>query len=1102
MFFLAETPKALLDHASVHLARIRDLHARHWLICPGRGRSEYLLQKWAQLSGIASHAQEIDLRVLLEQIAATGRAHFDFDKLRLAVCDSLPRVAEAHPGALPLQKSLPLTPVSASVLSWSSVLAKVLDDTMQCREGEARWGSGAFLEYIANDTEVSKIVATHPGALTEQEFEVSIQAWIQTWQTKGGVPHLWIQLDAGLALLQFRRLLHLVETLEKKVPGRVHLFALAPSQQYWAHLKLRSSFRKTGMTEKDPDTHPGGLLWAFGRYSQDLQKQLADTLQATGDGGVDLESPAPKDNLLGWLQRSCREASPTEATMRPPITPGEASLTVHSTHTRLREMEVCRDRILQALREIPDLRYEEILLLLTNPKEQAPYVEAAFQASPECRLPFRILGFGQAVPSGFAATLENLLQSLTGRLTLETLQGLLESPLIADKFAFNEADEEGKTVIQWLADAQFRWGFTPEHRREFQNIPENRWNLLWALGRLGLGAIVKEGQRNTPLETTEPAHSTVPLERTSGLGLKLLAKLALFARRLQDAREQWSRTPARTILEWNQLASSLAETFLSRDDSVAGQHATDFQNKILPALNRANLEGLQLDAGAYRRLLTEKLALLTESSSRGPGGIQVADLRQYAGVPARMILITGLDDGAFPKRDERPDWHPLLKNPRPGDPSLRDSDRHALLLALLACGDRLVLSYRGNSDQDSKERPPSTALADLLEIVDQTTCPIQEGVPPHKQVLFSHPLNGFSPAAFSVHNALQQQGMTPSDHRAAQVLSSRETLSPLKGPWFFTQAPEENFPVSFQMLRKLILEPCALLLERLGIRLPEQAPELLRGDLLETGSLEDWAIKDELLKAFLEDQDPALVKKRLAASGKIPRGKLGDLVLFAADTKLKDLKDRLAAHVPIRPEARVVRKYRIEVTDTGGGGRSLLIEGTPKSGWYQIPGQTTLFYFSASSFEHSQQKRELSCLLEALGIVASADPLGPPPPTHLSAHFCDDTFEHPLPKPTDAIKALEQLLPLLRLARQCALPFWPDVENCTQWRKPNSNSNTPPVCDSPSTRYAFRGCTDPFLWRPEGLPDWLPNPAQPIALRISEFIALWKQSLGVATTTP
>ena len=333
MFFLAETPKALLDHAGEDLARVRSVRARHWLICAGRGRSEYLLQKWARVAGIASHAQEIDLRVLLEQIAATNRPHFDFDKLRLAVCDSLPRVAEGRPGALPVPKSLPLSPVSASVLSWASVLAKVLDESMQCRDGDARWGESVFLKDIVQDSEVSAVFATHPGMLSEQEFEVSIQSWIQDWNAKGGVPHLWIQVDSGPPALQFRRLLHLVESLQRTVPGHVRIFALAPSKHYWSHLKLRSSSRKNGILEQEPEMHPGGLLWAFGRCSQDLQKQLAETLQATGDGGIDLESAPLKDTLLGRLQASCREAAPTELHLRSPLSPEDTSLSPFHTHS-------------------------------------------------------------------------------------------------------------------------------------------------------------------------------------------------------------------------------------------------------------------------------------------------------------------------------------------------------------------------------------------------------------------------------------------------------------------------------------------------------------------------------------------------------------------------------------------------------------------------------------------------------------------------------------------------------------------------------------------------------------------------------------------------
>jgi exodeoxyribonuclease V gamma subunit len=882
--------------------------------------------------------------------------------------------------------------------------------------------------------------------------------------------------------------------MDRTLPGRVHLFVLAPSKHYWADLALRRASRKTGVLEEAPEMHPGGLLWAFGRNSQDLQKQLAGTLQATGGGGVDLESPPPKDTLLGRLQLSCREAAPTEPHLRLQIQPGDASLTVHSTHTRLREMEVCRDRILQALNGMEGLRHEEILLLLANPKEQAPYVEAAFQGGSEGWLPFRMLGFGQAVPSAFATTLEFFLETLGGRFTLEDLQTLLESPLIADKFEFLQADEEGQTLVTWLADAQFRWGVTPEHRRVFQDVPENRWNLLWALGRLGLGAVVEEGLRDVPLQSTERSLGSIPLERASGLGLRLLAKLAGFVRVLQQARSQWNEKPSRPIADWNAIASSIAKAFVSTRDSLASQHATEFQNTILPGLARAGAGGVELDAGAYRRLLSEKLALLTESSNRGSGGIKVADLRHYAGVPARMILIAGLDDGAFPKRDDRPDWHPFAKDSRPGDPSVRDADRHALLLALLSCEERLVLSYRGGSDQDSKERPPSTALADLLSVIDQTLQPEREGVAPHRQVLFVHPLNGFSPAAFSAENSVHQQGMNLADHRSAHVLARREALIGLRGPWSSSLPAEDFVPASFQMLRKLLSEPSALLLERLGIRLPEEALEIQSGDLIQTGSLEKWSIKDDLLAAMLRGQDAGLIQQRLAASGKIPRGKLGELLLFESDSKLRDLQERVQGLIPLGADARVVRGYRIALAGLGARGGDLVLEGVPQRGWYQKAGDATLLYFSPSTYKQSEEKRELGCLLEALAIVASADPRVPPP-NQLNAHFSDALYESPLPSRNHAVKALAQLIPLLRLARQYALPFWPGVEDCHQWKEGNYGSDAPPACNLPATRYAFRGCWNPFEWSPEGLPSWLADPELPFAVRILKFITDWRRSL-------
>jgi hypothetical protein len=69
------------------------------------------------------------------------------------------------------------------------------------------------------------------------------------------------------------------------------------------------------------------------------------------------------------------------------------------------------------------------------------------------------------------------------------------------------------------------------------------------------------------------------------------------------------------------------------------------------------------------------------------------------------------------------------------------------------------------------------------------------------------------------------------------------------------------------------------------------------------------------------------------------------------------------------------------------------------------------------------------------------------------------------------------------------------VEDCHQWKEGNYGSDAPPACNLPATRYAFRGCWNPFEWSPEGLPSWLADPELPFAVRILKFITDWRRSL-------
>ena len=1147
MLHLAETHPTLLDEIARQLACIREVRARHWLIFPRKGLREATLHRWAQASGIASHSQEVELKELIEQASGGGSARFDVERLRWTIAAALPGLQDRPEFPLPREASL--NPLDATVLASATQLARVIHETLLCRTGDRIWPEGSFLAALVAETTVAELLKTHPGLQTDTEFAASARAWMESWRSKGGLPHLWILLDAGLPARLFQRLLQLLQCLHVQAPEHIHLFAMAPSRDYWADLPIKAKAKGRAKSplplrtaEQDScEPAPGGLLWAFGRASQDLQRQLADTLMAVGDGGADLDSAEPPDSLLGRLQTSCRTAAHLPPEALRPLATDDASLSVHATHTLLRELEVCRDRILQAFQELEGLRHEEILILLANPREQAPLIEAALGGGSEARLPFRLVGGGGLVPSPFAASLLQLLECLQGRLTLNEVQELLENPLIADRFDLDEAEGDGPTLVEWLQDAQFRWGLTPEHRRLYQEVPESRWNLFWALRRLGLGGLVAEGQRDTVLDASGNTPATVPLERTNGLGLALLARMARFATRLSEARNLWCSVGPRSIADWNQALGTIVRECLSTRIGNAAAQAAALHRDILEPLSKAAHPTFPLEASAYLRLLAEKLPALSDSGSRGSGGMTVADLRHYAGVPARVVVVAGLDDGIFPRSEDRPAWHPLVLKPATGDPSIRDSDRHCLLLAILACQERLILSYRGHSDEDGKERPPSTAVSDLLEAANQTTptgLSARTATTPSARdaLTVHHPLNGFSAEAFRADQSTSARGLRTCDHAAAVALRDRLGFPPYPGLWSSPALPAETgWNPSLADLRTVLDQPQRLYASRLGLQLPEEVEAARGEDLIDPDGLERWELRDQLFTARLEGHDTDARVSVLKVSGSLPRGKIGEALLTKTLSELPEVpvfsaSDRLTDTLSFRLTEPALNTDLAPHLDSDSGPTSWIVEGPPRARWYRRSGEAIVWQFFASkSNDAGDHRRQLLFAFDALALAASMPESNPNPFTEARCVGLNSTWTLPMPSPDQARLQLLRLVRLARLARRWPLPFWPKTTGValkkgklstdsaseaatdfpaghdlvkvleaafSQWASENEDNSGGADCGLPATRALFRGCENPYEWAPEGLPEWLPYPGTPLAWRLIAEIEAWRAALN------
>ncbi len=1091
------TPQALLSKMADDLSAVQDPWARQWLILPGAGRAEWVQQRWSDARGIASRSQHLSVRAVVELVAAQA-AHlfsdeaeaYSLEALTLAIADLLPEIPNTP---LPDRDKLPY--IDGPALSWAQHIADAIDMGLLCRFDQTdtsaqRFADDSFLQWICKQANIAPLLAAHIGSLDDEIFSAATKEWLRSWEKKGGCPHLWIQLDTGLPTVLMQRLNHMLSLLPA---DHVHLYLLEPSSLFWGDL---STGRKT-LYWNDED-NAGPLLSPFGRRLQDLHNQAIDLWDSGGDGFY-TDAP-PADTLLGRLQRCSLQDPdiPWDTDTCGILPANDHSFSVHSCRSPLRELEICRDRILQAMHEDSHLRAEEIVVLLASPSDYAPLVTAAFQpqAQHDLHIPFRTLSLNGASNSSIAEAIQLILQALAGRFTQEQFLSLIEHPLIAERFGFDNAGTSGDdNLLNWVQNACFRWGLNRTHRQHYQAHNDERWSLAFALQRLVLGAICDYNR-----QTTDTIEGHVPLSRASGLKVQSLAALAALLEQLIHMREQWADTQPASLATWSERTAHILEQLLGDGGRNEQQQRATLINSILPQLERCAPENIQVNASAFKRLLIPQLDDVTANMSNGVGGVTVASLSSYAGTPAKMIVVCGLGNDRFPRVDDRPDWHPLASSRAWGDPSMRDDDRHNILLCVLAAAQRFVCTYEGGSDNDDKIRPPSTPLADLIDAALQCCKSVDND---KKIFCFEHGLNGFSPQAHQAQASVQTRSFLASDSTHAQTLIAAPP--PAQGLWRQALPLPKNIHIHRRTLKDLINQPCKLFAAELGLHFSEEKISPEQGDRLTIDNLEAWGIRSRLLRSRLlhtDSHNDEHIFRQVQASGELPPGLLGETVWNTVQEKTPNWDGSTLTALQHQEDLPLL-SYRIN-TQT-------------ESLWARDE-TGALHFFTVSSFALPKTKKSapteygspfIQMCIDLL-LFAVQEQIQPSATLHYGTseeHISLTTTQ----TPEELLHTLIQLIPLAQAApipmdKQLftTLSKESDSEKALHnamhhWSEGNSFAGgTSPAKDEAIHRLCFRQLENPFTWLGPDDPSYqsacnamLPDPSFPLAWRFAQALHQW-----------
>lgn len=677
----------------------------------------------------------------------------------------------------------------------------------------------------------------------------------------------------------------------------IYLFQHSPTDQYWADLRSKKSQARTRLERPDEaDYYDTGneLLASWGRQGQAFQDLL---LNEEGLDAVHWEDyiSAGGESLLHRVQDDILTLNDSAQTLRP-----DQSIEISICHSAMRECQVLHDRILAALESDDSLKPEDILVIIPEISRYAPYIEAVFRYDEDSGRPFLPWNLSDITVADEHPLIRIFLQLLSlpsSRFTFSELASYLEVPEIAAQFSLQGQVQE--EVLALLRESEVRWGLDAAHKA-LLDLPETEQN-TWAHGidRLLAGYAMGDAQL---------WEGVAPLEGASGGSASALGRFCSLLESLQYWHSHLSQ--ARSMQQWQDTLNAMIDALFGsvRDEDDKLQQIRDA------------LDILSEQAG--EQILTSELLCLCLEQSLGErtqhnrffsGGVSICGMRPMRSLPFKMICVLGMNDAAFPRREQSQSFDAMAAQWRPGDPRKGDEDRYLLLETLLCARQRLYFSYTGRSLRDNSEQQPSVLLREFLDFLDLHYVPPKgkdedKPAPISSLLTTEYPMQPFSARQFNSDMSASKRSydhwwcaiaQTLQDH-ARSLPSGNEMQWPTR-----TVAPLDKEFVQLELPRliRFLQHPSKVFFNtRLGVYLREEQ-ENEDEESFTLNGLQTWQMQSDYLTRLLasKEQDKEALLTLYGAQGALPHGAMATFAFDQLEEGAAQMWSRLASYQGTTP---------------------------------------------------------------------------------------------------------------------------------------------------------------------------------------------------------
>lgn len=686
--------------------------------------------------------------------------------------------------------------------------------------------------------------------------------------------------------------LNILQAMSSEVD--IHLFFNNPCQEYWGDISdLRLDYlrsRKRYEFNKKDENQPlfsedqlsqlenaqfdvtyqkenlqvgNPLLAAWGKMGRDFLYTLVRDEEHIPTYPVNAYQKIESNSLLGQLQSQILhlENKPLN------IAENNRTLTLHSCHSAMREVEVLHDYLLDLFNQDPNLTPKDVVVMVADINQYTPYIQAIFgQKNGDApQIPFSLSDNKLSESDVLVSSYLTLLRLKESNFSAEDVLTLLNIPAMRERFNISLADLP--LVREWVADSGIRFGL----QKNQDGINFNSWQA--GLERMILGYAMREEHGIW--------QDSLGLNSSYGLKGELAGNLSHFFTALSSLHETLQQ--AHSIEKWQEILTALLSDFFVQNEDTSDTifYIQEKINELAEHLKTLHFTE-ELQADVIADVITIKLEDAPNSLKFLAGKVNFCTLLPMRSVPFKVVCLLGMNDADYP-RTQTPNSFDLMQyHHQKGDRVRRDDDRYLFLEALLAARDSCYISYVGRSITDNQPKEPSVLVSQLLDYINQ-------GQSENTLTVIEHPMTAFSPDNFKNNEKFTRSFST----KWLPIAQFDATASNSEFAVTMIENPEKIEEIELDRLISFVENPVKFFFEKqLSVYFRDEDDRIADSENFTLSGLDNYALNNDLI--YLDEQNFSDYFRQAEVKGVLPRAEFGKVYAENIRDNVLEFKKKIA----------------------------------------------------------------------------------------------------------------------------------------------------------------------------------------------------------------